>query len=193
MSKSLSELKLKDIFYGVIVPLIVGLIIIAFPISEGLLSQVNPALIGIFVFGIAEMIMTVGAPTILGLLWNKWAGGAAGFLLGSIFALLVRNLRSRYGRLDTRRKLTRLHRERNDDRLHRWSTKQPLTIILQAALFRIHRRPRRRIIPLHSLPVFTPAPDHRLLRLLHHSRVEDNNRHNNACASEVFLALPKAP
>ena len=87
MSKSLRELKLKDIFYGAIVPLIIGLIIIAFPISEELLSQVNPALIGIFVFGIAEMIMTVGAPIILGLLWNKWAGGASGFLLGSIFAL----------------------------------------------------------------------------------------------------------
>ena len=87
MSKSLRELKLKDVFYGAIVPLIIGLIIIAFPISEELLSQVNPALIGIFVFGIAEMIMTVGAPIILGLLWNKWAGGASGFLLGSIFAL----------------------------------------------------------------------------------------------------------
>jgi len=83
----LRDLKPKDILYGVVIPLIVGLIIIAFPISETALSQIHPALIGIFVFGIAEMIMTVAAPIVFGLLWNKWAGGVTGFLLGSIFAL----------------------------------------------------------------------------------------------------------
>jgi hypothetical protein len=83
----LRDLKLKDILYGVFVPLIVGLIIIAFPLSENALSQIHPALVGILVFGIAEMIMTVAAPIVFGLLWNRWAGAAAGFLLGSIFVL----------------------------------------------------------------------------------------------------------
>ena len=87
MTTGLRDLKLKDLIYGVVVPLIIGLIIIAFPLSESTLSQVNPALVGILVFGIAEMIMTVAAPIVFGLLWNRWAGGAAGFLLGSIFAL----------------------------------------------------------------------------------------------------------
>jgi MFS family permease len=31
--------------------------------------------------------MIVAVPMLLGLLWNKWAGGASGFLLGSIYAL----------------------------------------------------------------------------------------------------------
>ena len=84
---SLRDLKPKDILYGVVIPFIVGLIIIAFPISEAALSQIHHALVGILVFGIAEMIMTVAAPIVFGLLWNKWAGGATGFLLGSIFAL----------------------------------------------------------------------------------------------------------
>src|SRR4030065_936501 len=78
---------LKDILYGAIVPLIVGLIIIAFPLSQPLLRHINPALIGILVFGIEEQILTVAVPMLFGLLWNRWAGGASGFLLGSIYAL----------------------------------------------------------------------------------------------------------
>jgi len=78
---------LKDILYGAVVPFIVGLIIIAFPLSQPLLRQINPALIGILVFGLEEQILIVAVPMILGLLWNQWAGGASGFLLGSIYAL----------------------------------------------------------------------------------------------------------
>src|SRR4030065_2219789 len=78
---------LKDILYGAIVPLIVGLIIIAFPLSQPLVMQINPALIGILVFGLEEQILIVAVPMLFGLLWNRWAGGASGFLLGSIYAL----------------------------------------------------------------------------------------------------------
>jgi hypothetical protein len=34
--------------------------------------------------GFAQMII-LGIPLVLGLLWNKWAGGAAGFIMGSIY------------------------------------------------------------------------------------------------------------
>ncbi|MDD3792674.1 MAG: hypothetical protein PHY74_06050, partial [Candidatus Bathyarchaeota archaeon] len=36
--------------------------------------------------GFAEMII-LGIPLVLGLLWNKWAGGAAGFIMGGMYYL----------------------------------------------------------------------------------------------------------
>lgn len=36
--------------------------------------------------GFAEMII-LGVPLVLGLLWNKWAGGAAGFIMGGMYYL----------------------------------------------------------------------------------------------------------
>jgi hypothetical protein len=83
----LKGLTWKDILYGVLVPVLVALIIIAFPLGEKTLSSIYPPLVGIFVFGFQEAIMIVAVPMLFGLLWNKWAGGAAGFLLGSIYAL----------------------------------------------------------------------------------------------------------
>jgi hypothetical protein len=51
------------------------------------LAQIDPAFQGIFVFGVQEVIMIVAIPMMVGLMWNKWAGGATGFMLGSIYAL----------------------------------------------------------------------------------------------------------
>jgi hypothetical protein len=89
VSKSLRDLKLKDILYAIVVPTIVCLIIIWFPLNERWLSSLGfgGALQGIFVFGVQEVIMIVAVPMLLGLLWNKWAGGASGFILGSIYSL----------------------------------------------------------------------------------------------------------
>ena len=87
MSQGLRELKLKDILFGIIIPTIVCLVIIWFPLNERTLAGINPSFQGIFVFGVQEVIMIVVVPMLFGLLWNKWAGGASGFLLGSIYAL----------------------------------------------------------------------------------------------------------
>jgi hypothetical protein len=87
MSDRLRDIKLRDILLGIIAPLIVCLIIIWFPLNEQNMMNLNPALQGIFVFGVQEVIMVVAVPMIVGLVWNKWAGGATGFLLGSIYAL----------------------------------------------------------------------------------------------------------
>jgi hypothetical protein len=38
----------------------------------------------ILVSGFAQMII-LGVPLVLGLLWNKWAGGAAGFIMGGLY------------------------------------------------------------------------------------------------------------
>jgi hypothetical protein len=87
MSKGLKDLKIKDILFGVILPVIVGLVIIWFPLNERTLANIEPSFQGIFVFGAQEVIMIVAVPMLVGLLWNKWAGGATGFLLGSIYSL----------------------------------------------------------------------------------------------------------
>ncbi len=87
MSKGLKDLTLRDILFGIIIPVIVCLVIIWFPLNEQTLGNINAAFQGIFVFGVQEVIIIVAVPMLLGLLWNKWAGGAGGFLLGSIYAL----------------------------------------------------------------------------------------------------------
>lgn len=85
-----SDLKMGDILFGVVVPVVVALLILAWPtvISSALLN-IDPsyALNAIFVDGFVEAVMLVGVPMFFGLLWNQWAGGASGFLLGSIYAL----------------------------------------------------------------------------------------------------------
>lgn len=90
MTSDSEKWKISDIIYGVIVPVIVAIILVAWPttIASALLS-IDPsyALNAIFVDGLREAVLIVAVPMIFGLLWNQWAGGASGFLLGSIYAL----------------------------------------------------------------------------------------------------------
>ncbi|MGD6934823.1 MAG: hypothetical protein ACQCN5_11515 [Candidatus Bathyarchaeia archaeon] len=88
------KFKLSDILYGFIVPLILALLIFVIAV------YVNPGgtyhLLGvdglggtiaiIFTQGFPKMII-LGVPLILGLVWNKWAGGAAGFIMGGAYYL----------------------------------------------------------------------------------------------------------
>jgi hypothetical protein len=93
------KFKLKDIGYGFVVPLLVGLLIVAFPaILRPALDSWFPApnmmtgaagssyafITVIFTQGFSLIVM-FAVPVILGLVWNKWAGGAAGFLLGTLY------------------------------------------------------------------------------------------------------------
>lgn len=85
---SWKEWKLSDILFGIIVPVIVAALIIIFPVYlRPVLGDINPDLQFIIVDGLGEAILIVGIPMFLGLLWNQWAGGATGFLLGSIYAM----------------------------------------------------------------------------------------------------------
>ena len=90
MTLSWKEWKLNDIIWGIIVPLIVAFVMIAFPTVIGpALNQVDPSmtLYSILVMGFPEMVLVVALPMLIGLVWNQWAGGASGFLLGCILAL----------------------------------------------------------------------------------------------------------
>jgi hypothetical protein len=81
--------KLTDIFAGIIIPIILVLLIFVFAVylnvggTEHILGADNIIAV-ILVSGFAQMII-LGIPLVLGLLWNKWAGGAAGFVMGGIY------------------------------------------------------------------------------------------------------------
>jgi hypothetical protein len=89
--------KLSDILYGFIVPLILVLLIFVLAVyvnptgafhvlGEGEGTGVTIAVI--LTQGFTQMIV-LGVPLILGLVWNKWAGGAAGFIMGGTYYLAV--------------------------------------------------------------------------------------------------------
>ena len=91
--------KRSDILYGLVVPLLIGIVIVLFPavLRPALDTWFPPAtmesagsdlafLTVIFTHGFAMMVC-LGIPLIVGLLWNKWAGGAAGFITGTLYYL----------------------------------------------------------------------------------------------------------
>ena len=96
---STEPFKIKDILYGLVIPILVAVLILSFPIVIGpALDTWFPAgdpltmegasdlafITKIFTHGFALMVM-FAVPLILGLLWNKWAGGASGFLMGTLY------------------------------------------------------------------------------------------------------------
>jgi hypothetical protein len=76
----------SDIIYGVVAPVLVVLLIVA--ISQlGRLFEGGFGVITGITMELQELVVIVAVPLTLGLVWNRWAGGASGFLLGSIYAL----------------------------------------------------------------------------------------------------------
>lgn len=98
-----NKFKLADIFNGIIIPIILVLLIYFLAI------YINPSgpnhLLGvsgtggtlaiIFTQGFASMIV-LGVPLVLGLIWNKWAGGAAGFITGGMYYVASAGLYTGY-------------------------------------------------------------------------------------------------
>jgi hypothetical protein len=97
------KFKLADIFYAVIIPLILVLLIylLAVYVNPGGTHHVLGtsgalAVIGVILStGFAQMIV-LGIPLVLGLVWNKWAGGAAGFITGGMYYLASAGLYTGY-------------------------------------------------------------------------------------------------
>lgn len=97
------KFKIKDILYGIIIPMILVLLIYVLAV------YVNPTgpnhVFGqagtggtvaiILTQGFAQMII-LGVPLVLGLLWNKWAGGAAGFITGGMYYIASAGLYTGY-------------------------------------------------------------------------------------------------
>ena len=92
------KLKLGGILWGLIIPLLIGIVIVLIPavLRPALDSWFPPPTMAnpngspyafvtvILTHGFASMIM-LGVPLFLGLNWNKWAGGAAGFVTGTLY------------------------------------------------------------------------------------------------------------
>ena len=86
------KFKLMDIAYGIGIPIILVLLIFALAMyvnpsgSQHIfgVSGLTGTIAVILTQGFAQMIV-LGIPLVLGLLWNKWAGGAAGFIMGGIY------------------------------------------------------------------------------------------------------------
>ncbi|MCW4007202.1 MAG: hypothetical protein NWF09_00715 [Candidatus Bathyarchaeota archaeon] len=66
--------------YDILIPTFIALLIVSMAMAS------SPALLGLK-YSLLEAILVVGIPMLLGLIWNKWAGGATGFLLGSLYSL----------------------------------------------------------------------------------------------------------
>ncbi|MCW4047673.1 MAG: hypothetical protein NWE99_08975 [Candidatus Bathyarchaeota archaeon] len=80
MSHRWREGKIGNLLFGIVIPSLVALLII------GVAMVSTPSLIGLK-YPLLEAIVIVGVPMLIGLIWNQWAGGASGFLLGSLYAL----------------------------------------------------------------------------------------------------------
>jgi hypothetical protein len=82
----------SDVIYGIVVPLIVVLVIAGLSLVSSSLMRAggmrgsSGIIIGI-ISEIEELVITVAVPLLLGLVWNRWAGGTSGFLMGSIWSI----------------------------------------------------------------------------------------------------------
>ena len=92
MSIGWKEWNRSDIKYGIIVPIVVVLVIAglslvsSFLMRSGGMSGSSGIIIGI-ISEIEELVITVAVPLLLGLVWNRWAGGASGFLMGTVWSM----------------------------------------------------------------------------------------------------------
>ena len=93
------KFKLGNLKWGLEISLLIGIVIVAFPaVLRPALDSWFPAgdpmtgagaspyayLTAIFTHGFALMVV-LGVPLFLGLNWSKWAGGAAGFVMGTLY------------------------------------------------------------------------------------------------------------
>ena len=87
------KFKLSDILNGIVIPLILVALIAVLAIYVNVTGSfhvlgngldIGSTIAVILTQGFAQMIIS-GVPLAVGLLWNKWAGGSAGFIMGGMF------------------------------------------------------------------------------------------------------------
>ena len=86
MSLGWKEWNRSDIIYGAIVPIVIVLLIVGVSQLDRLIGGGFNVVTGI-VMQLEELLVIVAIPLLLGLIWNKWAGGASGFIMGTFYAL----------------------------------------------------------------------------------------------------------
>jgi hypothetical protein len=86
MSIGWKEWSRSDLIYGVIAPIVVILLLVGVSQLDRLIGGGFNVVTGI-VMQLEELLLIVAIPLLLGLIWNKWAGGASGFIMGTFYAL----------------------------------------------------------------------------------------------------------
>ncbi|MEJ2271848.1 MAG: hypothetical protein P8X91_05105 [Candidatus Bathyarchaeota archaeon] len=76
----------NDIIYGIIAPILGILLIVGISKLDTFFGGGFNVITGI-VMQLEELLIIVSIPLLLGLVWNKWAGGASGFIMGAFYAL----------------------------------------------------------------------------------------------------------
>ena len=79
MAPSWKEWTRSDIVYGIVVPVVVVLLIVGFSQLGSLLGRGSFGFVMGITSGIAEAIVIVGVPMLLGLAWNQWQAAAQAF------------------------------------------------------------------------------------------------------------------
>ena len=77
----------SDAIYGILVPVIVVLAIVGLSRLGSVLGFGSYGVVIGIIMELEELTVIVVVPLLLGLIWNRWAGGACGFLMGSLYAL----------------------------------------------------------------------------------------------------------
>ena len=80
----------NDIFFGIILPVAAVSVIVLISKLPSIVGGGFGIVTGL-VMEIEELVVIVGVPLAIGLLWNQWAGGASGFLMGTFYALYWAN------------------------------------------------------------------------------------------------------
>lgn len=76
----------NDIIFGIILPVVAVFVIVLISKLPSIVGGGFGIVTGL-TMEILELVVIVGVPLALGLLWNQWAGGASGFLMGTFYAL----------------------------------------------------------------------------------------------------------
>jgi hypothetical protein len=90
MSKDWKRWTKNDLIFGIILPIIAVFVIVLISKLPALIGG-GPGIVLGLTMEILELVVIVGVPLALGLLWNQWAGGASGFLMGTFYALYWAN------------------------------------------------------------------------------------------------------
>jgi hypothetical protein len=80
----------NDVIFGIILPVIAVFVIVLISKLQSIVGG-EPGIVLGLTMEILELVVIVGVPLALGLLWNQWAGGASGFLMGTFYALFWAN------------------------------------------------------------------------------------------------------
>ena len=80
----------NDVIFGIFLPVVAVFVIVLISKLPSLIGG-GPGIVLGLTMEIEELVVIVGVPLALGLLWNQWAGGASGFLMGTFYALYWAN------------------------------------------------------------------------------------------------------